>query len=149
MPTNEAVAYSDPGNDLTCYASTAVIGRRFVRVTGNKGVASQALATDGLGGNIPVALATGAALQKPLGVATYDQASTGTTAKVPVMRGKKVVPVESGAAMTAGELVQSDGTGRAITYAPTASAITCPVPCGTVLNSPTAAGQIAIVALDL
>lgn len=149
MPTNEAIAYSDPGNDLTCYASSAVTGRRFVHPTGNKGVASQALATSGLGGNIPVAHATGAALQKPLGVSVYDQASTGTTAKVAVARGKKVFPVESGAAMTAGDMVQSDGTGRAITYAPTASAITCPVPCGIVLNSPTAAGQIAIVAMDL
>lgn len=142
MPTNEAIAYSDPGNDLSCYATAAVIGRRFVRVSGNKGVSSQALATDGFGGNIPVALATGAAGEKPLGVATYDQPSTGTTAKVPVMRGHKVVPVESGAAATAGTQAQSDGTGRAITLA-------AGVACGIFLNSPTAAGQIAIVALNL
>lgn len=149
MPTTEAVAYSDPGNDLTCYAFSAITGRRFVEVAGVKDVGSQALATTGVGGNIPVKLATGAALKKPLGVSAYDQATTGPTGKVPVLRGKKVVPVEAGAAMTANDQVMSDGTGRAITYAPTASAITCPVECGVVLNSPTAAGQTAIVAIDL
>lgn len=149
MPLNEAIAFDDPGCDLNCHAVSAIIGRRFVQVSGNKLVGSLALSTTADGGTIPVVLATGAAGVKPLGVADYDQPGTGVTAKVSVSRGKKVFPVESGAAMTAGQLVQSDGTGRAITYAPTASAITCPVPCGTVLNSPTAAGQISIVALDL
>lgn len=142
MPTNEAIAYFDPGDDLTGYASAAVTGRRFVKVTGNKGVGSQALATDASGGNIPVAHATGAAGEKPLGVSSYDQPSTGVTAKLPVIRGHKVVPVEAGAAVAAGAQVQSDGTGRAITLA-------AGVSCGIILNSPSAAGQIAIVALDL
>ena len=140
MPVNEAIAFFDPGDDLNCHASAAVVGHRFVVPTGNKAVGSLALATDTVGGTIPVALATGAAGAKPLGVATYDQPTVG--GKLPVMRGHKVVPVESGAAITVGAQVQSDGTGRAITLA-------AGVPCGIVLNSPTAAGQIAIVALDL
>lgn len=137
MPTNEAIAYFDPGDDLTGQASAPVTGKRFVVPSGAKQVASQALANDTLGGNIPVAHA-GAGV-KPLGVSTYD-ALAGE--KVPVMRGHKVVPVEAGAAMTAGQEVQSDATGRAITLA-------AGRPAGMVLNSPTAAGQTAIVALDL
>lgn len=142
MPNNEAIAYFDPGDDLTCYATAAVTGRRFVRVTGNKDVGSQALAVTAAGGNIPVAHATGAAGEKPLGVSSYDQPSTGATAKLPVARGHKVMPVESGAAATAGAQAQADATGRAI---PLAAGVSC----GIFLNSPTAAGQIAIVALDL
>jgi hypothetical protein len=140
MPANESIAYSDPGDDLTGKAGAAVIGRRFLKISGNKDVGSQALATDGLGGNIPVIHATGAAAEKPLGVSSYDQPTVG--GKIPVMRGHKVVPVEAGAAITAGAQVQSDGTGRAVVLA-------AGVTCGVVLNSPTAAGQIAIVALDL
>lgn len=138
MPVNEAIAYYDPGDDITCHASAAVTGRRFVRPSGAKQVASQALATDGLGGTIPVAHA-GAGL-KPLGVSAYDQPTV--NGKLPVMRGHKVVPVETGAAIAAGAEVESDATGRAITLA-TGKA------CGICLNAPSAAGQIAIVALDL
>lgn len=140
MPTNEAIAYFDPGDDLTCHASAAIIGRRFVRPTGNKQVASQALASDGAGGTTPVAHATGAAGEKPLGVSTYDQPNI--NGKIPIMRGHKVAPVEMGAAAAAGAQVQSDATGRAVTLA-------AGVSCGLLLNSPTAAGQIGIVALDL
>lgn len=140
MPVNEAIAYSDPGDDLTGKAGAAITGRRFVQVSATKDVASQALATDGLGGNIPVILAAGAAGVKPLGVSTFDQPTVG--GKIPVMRGHKVVPVEAGAAIAVGSQVQSDGTGRAILLA-------AGVSCGIVLNAPTAAGQIAIVALDL
>lgn len=139
-PVNEALAYSDPGNDLTCEASGApVTGKRFVKVAAVKQVGSQALANDVLGGNIPVILATGVAAEKPLGVSVYDAASGG---KVPVARGHKVFPVESGAAIAVGAQVQSDGTGRAITLA-------AGVTCGICLNAPSAAGQTAIVALDL
>jgi hypothetical protein len=139
-PVNEAIAYDDPGNDLTCEASGgAVTGKRFVRVVAAKEVGSQALANDTLGGNILANLATGAAGEKPLGVATYDAA---IGAKFPCARGHKVFPVEAGAAIAAGAQVQSDGTGRAITLA-------AGVPCGICLNAPSAAGQTAIVAMDL
>jgi hypothetical protein len=136
-PVNELIAYYDPGDDLSCQAVGAVTGKRFVVVDGDKQVASQALANDTLGGNIPVAVAGAGA--RALGVATYDAADG---KKVPVVRGHKVVPVEAGAAATAGDECQSDATGRAITLA-------AGKPLGVFLNSPTAAGQTAIVALDL
>lgn len=139
---NEAIAYSDPGTDLTCQASAAVVGRRFVAVSGAKQVGSQALATDTLGGNILVAHAgTGA---RALGVSSYDAAAG---RKVPVMRGHKVVPVEAGAALTAGARVMSDATGRATPFV--SAAAEANVDLGVCLNAPTAAGQTAIVALDL
>lgn len=137
-PVNEAIAYFDPGDDLTCQAAAAITGRRFVVPTLPKQVASQALASDGAGGNPIVAMA-GAGV-KPLGVSTYDQPTIG--GKIPIMRGHKVVPVEMGAAGTVGAEVQSDATGRAIPLA-------AGRPAGMLLNTPTAAGQIGIVALDL
>lgn len=143
MPTNEAIAYYDSGEDLSCYANGApVTGKRFAIINGVKRVASQALATDALGGNIPIGICTAGA--RPIGVITYDAA---TSERVPVMRGHKVVPVESGAALTAGQSVMSDATGRAITW--TSAASEANFRCGVVLNSPTAAAQTAIVALDL
>ena len=139
MPVNEAIAYSDPGTDLSCQATAAVTGKRFVQVSGAKQIGSQALADDTLGGNILVAHASGAAGVKPLGVSSYDCPSG---SKLPVARGFKVMPVEAGAAIAAGAQVQSDGTGRAV-------AVSTGVPCGICLNAPTAAGQTAIVALAL
>ena len=136
-PVNEAIAFYDPGDDLSCHCEAAVTGKRFVAVSDPKQAGSLGLANDTLGGNIVVSPAGAGAAA--LGVATYDAA---LGAKVPVMRGHKVVPVEAGAAMTAGDRVQSDASGRAITLA-------AGVPLGIVLNSPTAAGQIAVVALNL
>lgn len=138
-----AVAFYDSGEDLTGYATAAVTVSRFVSISGAKRIASQALASDGLGGNIPVAH-TGAGL-RPLGVSSNDQPTTG--GEVQVMRGHKVVPVESGAAATAGAAVMSDATGRAVTW--TSAASEANFRAGILLNSPTAAGQVAIVALDL
>lgn len=137
-PLNEAIAYFDPGDDLTGQASGgAVIGRRFVVPVAAKQAGSQGLASDTFGGSIPVAH-SGAGV-KPLAVSTYDAASG---AKLPLMRGHKVVPVEAGAAIAPGQEVQSDATGRAIPLA-------AGRPGGMCLNNITAAGQIAVVALDL
>lgn len=136
-PLNEAIAYFDPGDDLNGQASAAVSGRRFVAPSGAKQAGSQALAADTFGGSIPVAHA-GAGV-KPLGVSTYDAA---IGAKLPIARGHKVFPVEAGAAIAPGAEVQSDATGRAIPLA-------AGRPAGMCLNNITAAGQIAIVALDL
>jgi hypothetical protein len=141
-PVNEAIAYYDPGDDLTGQATAPISGKRFVDVSGAKQVGSQALANDTFGGSIPVALSAAGA--KALGVSTYDVA---TGEKVPIMRGHKVVPVETGGALTAGQSVMSDATGRAVTWASAASEANARL--GKVLNSPTAAGQTAIVALDL
>jgi hypothetical protein len=141
-PLNEAVAYFDPGDDLTGQASAAVTGRRFVDVSGAKQAGSGGLASDTFGGSIPVAHCAAGA--KALGVSTYDAASG---AKVPVARGHKVFPVEAGAAIAPGASVMSDATGRAVTWASAASEANARL--GKCLNNVTAAGQIAVVALDL
>lgn len=141
--SNDLIAYFDAGEDVTGYANGApVTGRRFVKVNGVKRVGSQALASDALGGNIPVGHS--AAGERPLGVSSWDAV---TGAGVTVVRGHKIVPVESGAAATAGAKVMSDATGRAIAW--TSAASEANNACGVLLNSPTAAGQTAIVALDL
>lgn len=139
-PVNEAIAYYDPGDDISAHCGAAVTGKRFVAISAPKQVASLALSNVTDGGNIVVSPC--GAGGNALGVATYDAPLAG---KVPVARGHKVFPVEAGAAMTAGQRVQSDATGRAITWDGTVASKDC----GTVLNSPTAAGQTAIVALDL
>lgn len=139
-----STAFYDPGDDLTGKATAAITGRRFVNVTAAKDPGSLGLANDVLGGNIPVAH-VGVAGQKPLGVADQDQAVVG--GKVGIMRGHKVVEVESGAAAVAGVEVMSDATGRAIAWVTAAGEAN--VRAGKQLNTTTAAGQVAIVALDL
>lgn len=142
MPVNESIAFYDSGEDVTAFCEAAVTGRRFVAVSDPKKVASQALSSGVDGGNIVVSPCGAGA--KAFGVATYDAA---INALVPVMRGHKIVQVDSGAALTAGDQVMSDATGRAITWVTAASEANSRL--GIVLNSPTAAGQVAIVALDL
>src|SRR3954463_2426258 len=109
MPTTEAIAYFDPGDDLNGQATATITGRRFIKVSGAKQIGSQALSNDTLGGSILVAPC--GAGQRAIGVADYDCA---TNYKVGIVRGKKVFPVETGAAMTAGDRVMSDPVGRAI-----------------------------------
>lgn len=139
---NQAIAYYDPGTDITALVESAVTGMRFVKISDPKKVASQALSTTADGGNIVVSPC--GAGEKAFGVASYDSPAADW---VPVMRGHKVVPVTAGAAMTAGDQVMSDATGRAITWVTAASEANSRL--GVVLNSPTAAGQTAIVALDV
>lgn len=142
MPVNESIAYYDSGEDITCFCEAAVTGRRFVAISDPKKVASEALSSAVDGGNAVVSHC-GAGL-KAFGVSSYDAA---INTLVPVMRGHKVVEVEAGAAMTAGAEVMSDATGRAITWVTAASEANARL--GIVLNSPSGAGQKAIVALDL
>jgi len=141
-PVNEAIAYFDPGDDLTGQASAAITGRRFVDVSAAKQAGSQGLSADTFGGSIPCALCGAGA--KALGVASYDAA---IGAKFPIARGHKVFPVEAGGAIAPGASVMSDATGRAVSWASAASEANARL--GKCLNNVTAAGQIAIVALDL
>ncbi|TFV90399.1 capsid cement protein [Blastococcus sp. CT_GayMR16] len=103
---NENVGVYEPGVDLTCHASAAVTGKRFVSITGNRQTADN-------GGNITVAH-TGAGA-KAFGVSKYDAASGG---KVGVMRGNsRVTYVNCAANLAAGQDVESDASGRAIVKA--------------------------------
>jgi hypothetical protein len=142
MPVNEAIAYFDPGDDLTGQATATIVGRRFIKVSGAKQIGSQALSNDTLGGSILVAHC--GAGQQALAVSTYDCA---IGYKLPIVRGHKVMPVEAGAAATAGDSCMSDATGRAITWVSAASDANKEL--GVFLNTPTAAGQTAIIALNI
>ena len=149
MPVNESIAVYDPGNDISCHCEGTVRGKRFVVVSDPKQVASQALATDVLGGNVVVSEVTVAGALA-FGVATYDAAAT---TKVPVMRGHKVVVMTAGAGVTAGASIQSDSQGRAITYAPPTTGDADPLPVvavlGVALTTAGNAGDDILVALNI
>ena len=97
---NDLTPYEDPGDTATCYCETAVTGKRFVTVSGPK--------VDGL-----TQVSRSVAGERAYGVAARDAA---IGANVMVFT-EGDVPVTSGAALTAGQEVQSDATGRAIPLA--------------------------------
>lgn len=103
---NENVGVYEPGVDLTCHASAAITGKRFVAISGNRQTADN-------GGNITVGVPAAGA--KVFGVSKYDAASGG---KVGVMRGNsRVTYVTCAANLTAGQEVETDNAGRAIVKA--------------------------------
>jgi hypothetical protein len=110
---NECIAFFDAGADITATAEAAVSGKRFVVVSDPQpGPVLMGLSTTSEGSNIVVSHA--AAGGPALGVSSYD---AGVGKKLYVLRGKKVVPVKTGAAVSAGAEVQSDATGQAIPLA--------------------------------
>lgn len=101
---NENVGVYEPGVDITCHASAAVTGKRFVAITGNRQTADN-------GGNITVAHATAAG--RAFGVSKYDAASGG---KVGVMRGNsRVTYVTAGGNIAANAEVEVGTNGQAVT----------------------------------
>src|SRR4051812_22592298 len=68
---NELTPYYDAGEDVTGYVTSAVTGKRFVRISGNR-QAGPALNTSTSGGNVSIAPATAA--QRVFGVAKWDGA---------------------------------------------------------------------------
>ena len=86
-PKNECVPLFGTGDVLTCHAEAAVVGKRFVGVTGviQGGIG---VSEDITGGNIQVG-AAGAA-ERNLGVAGNDAAAG---EKVRVLRGHVVLPI--------------------------------------------------------
>ena len=105
MATNPAVPFWDEGNTITCRASAAVTGKRFVTVSG-------ARIDDG---NPAVAHAAGTATTKALGVSSRD-AAVNEPVSVYSAPGL-VMPVTTADALTAGEAVYSAVDGRATTTA--------------------------------
>ena len=89
-----------PGDSITGHAGATITGGRFVTVSGTPTEGNPTVSPAGAG-------------VAALGVAGRDKASG---EKVPVIR-QGVVPVTAGGTVTAGERVQSDATGRAITLA--------------------------------
>lgn len=99
MPTNEAIPFFEEGRRVTCHATGAVVGRRFVTVSGDAVGGNYAVAQSGAGADV-------------LGVAAYDAAAG---RPVPVDVGQDmIVPVSAGAALAAGQSVRSDVDGRAV-----------------------------------
>lgn len=106
---NECIPLYRPGADITCLAGGAITGKTFVKV-------SAALVAGNPSQNVDSTLltvVTCTAGAKAFGVASYDVASG---SRVPVIAGPgQVVPVTSGAAVTAGTEVEVNASGQAIT----------------------------------
>lgn len=102
-------------DEITCRATGAIVGSRFVVPSGGfeSGPALSAASPASDGGNIKVAQAGAGA--KALGVAAYDAAADGD--KITVYTGRFVVPMTAGANITAGVEVESDAAGKPITLA--------------------------------
>lgn len=101
MALNPAVPFYSEGAEFTCHAGAAITGKRFVKITG------------AAVGERPVVVPCTAAA-KVFGVAGFDAAAgEGVT----VYRLPNVMPVNAGAAITAGQEVESNATGQAIPLA--------------------------------
>lgn len=107
---NDCIPYYKPGADIPAACSAAVTGKRFLKVTGNR-QSGPGLSSTAEGSNYQVAQCV--AGDKSIGVSMYDAPING---KVGIVR-EGIVPVTSGAAVTAGTEVQSDANGKAITLA--------------------------------
>lgn len=101
MPVNECIEFYPSGRLVTCRATAAVTGKRFLKVTGPR-----------VGGLIAVAPCTAGA--KNMGVARNDVASGENVGTYGV---GFIVPVTCGAIVADGIEVESDATGRAIPLA--------------------------------
>lgn len=106
MPNNECIPYFEPAHRVTARCTAAVRGKRFVAVSGD--------ITGGPGGTENVRVAEAGAGVKAFGVACYDGV---LNEEIPTLNDGAIAPVTSGAAITAGQEVESDATGRAIPLA--------------------------------
>lgn len=109
------------GAHLTAAITAAVSSGRFVAPSGSfqaGPLLDVSTPTSPLtGGNLPQVAQCGAGA-RALGVAETDGATSGDV--IPVYSGPgTVVPVTAGGTVTAGQQVESDSTGRAITWAGT------------------------------
>jgi hypothetical protein len=113
MPANECIPYKEPGSKITCKATAPVVGKRFVKVTGNRtGGGGGGLSADLV--NVYQASNCTTAGEVAIGVSAYD-AANGALFKVHTEPGI-IVPVTAGAALTAGTEVQTDATGQAVPF---------------------------------
>jgi hypothetical protein len=114
MATNVATPYFETG-DVSFRATAAVTGKRFIAPSGDV-TGGPGLSTDV--SNLFRMAHCGAGL-KPAGVAKYDVAN-GDEGGCYGQPGR-IVPVTSGAAVTAGAEVMSDANGKAIPWTSAAS----------------------------
>jgi hypothetical protein len=120
---NDCIPWEEDGSRLPCAAAAAVIGKRFIAVTANRPSGPLIPATAQIGASDPtdggrIQVGPPAAGGHVLGVSSWDAAiGEGLDA---IREG--VVPVLAGAALAAGQAVQTDATGQAI---PLAAGIKC------------------------
>lgn len=117
MPTNTCVPLFVGGDpDLTVRASAAVVGKTFgmcsATIQSGPVITTVTLPATYDGGNLQAATCTAAL--KADGVFAYDAA---ITTVVPLIRSGAIVPVTSGAAITAGAQVEVGSSGKAVTLA--------------------------------
>lgn len=138
---NDCIPLFRPGADLTAEASAGVTGKRVVKISAAP-ASGPLLATTADGANIKVNHCAGAT-EVPFGISKYDAASG---AKVGVIR-EGVVPVTSGAAVTAGQQVMADANGKVVPYVYAGAAV--PIPIGIAVTTVGGADLDVFVALKL
>jgi hypothetical protein len=138
---NDCIPLFRPGADLTAEASAAVTGKRCVRVSAAP-TSGPLLAATADGSNIKVAHCDGTS-QIPFGISKYDAAING---KVGVIR-EGVVPITSGAAVTAGQQVMADANGKVVPYVYAGAAV--PIVVGTAITTVGGADLDVYIALKL
>lgn len=106
MPTNECIPILEPATRPSGYCTAAVRGKRFVAIS--------ATPPGGMLGTENIRIAEAGAGAHAVAVSVYDGAINET---IPLVRADTWVPVTCGAALTAGQAVQSDAQGRAIPLA--------------------------------
>lgn len=136
----EVVATYDPGSDITCEASGAITGGRFVGVPTARNAGGPGGISDTGDGNLLVAQGAITVGGPIFGVAAHDAANG---RKVDILRAPKVVPVECSAAISIGQQVQTGADGRCALYVAGAGKVAA----GIALSATTAAGQYCQVAL--
>lgn len=97
---NECIPFYEPGQRVTCRATSAITGKRFVDISGDR--------EDGL-----IAIAPATAAEKAFGVASHDAADG---ENVTVIGPGAIVPVTATAAtIDAGDQVEVDTDGKCVT----------------------------------
>lgn len=128
---NDVQVLYEPGGFPTCMATTAVRGKRFVTLSGNR-TAGPGLNEDVTGGIYRVKECD-AAGQWAVGVAKMDgdiNKPVGIIAKPGI-----IIPVTAGGAIAAGAEVMSDSQGRAVAVSAAAAAVAASLATGVVANN--------------
>jgi hypothetical protein len=97
---NDAIPFFEDGDEITCTATVAVLGKHFVKISGNRqadGTYSIAPAGDN---------------DRALGVAMWDCA-VNKRVTVKTIESGNIMPVVAAGVLAANALVASDGTGQA------------------------------------
>jgi hypothetical protein len=109
MP-NDLIPFKEPADRVTCTATAAVTGKRFVAISGDR-------QADGT-----YSVAPAGAGAKVFGVAAFD-AAAGRKVTVIAVDSSHIVPVTAGAALAANASVASDAAGAAVAVAGAAGAV--------------------------